>query len=217
VGERDEEISDINVRALESAATTLLEAGLVGSKFERSAQELDQWLAQTESTPFEMGLQRLGSLLGWKSVRPAGAGPDDVWTLGDELCLVFEAKTDETPSGPISKATLLQAAGHSVWAKANVPLRQGARIAVIIVSPRQQLDKEAAVHAQDLHCLLPAAIRELGQITIGALRQVRSTSAETEVLTLHWHLHEVFQKEKLFPDDVISRLVAQKVSDLPVT
>lgn len=215
--EKGEEVASTSALAIESIASCLLELGLIGSRFERVVQELDQELAQAESTPFELGLQQLGRLLGWKSIRPGGKGtPDGVWLLGDEIGLVFEAKTDETPSGPISKTTALQAAGHLDWARANLPLSERARVGIVVVSRRQHLDRAAVVHSRGLHCVAPSTIQTLGQTVAAALREVRSKSAETELLALHWNIHEVFQKEKLLPEDVLLRLTAQKISDLPL-
>ena len=59
---------------------------------------IERQLAGDEATPFELGLETLGKLLGFESVRRTDtAAPDSAWRDGDAIWFVFEAKTEEKP------------------------------------------------------------------------------------------------------------------------
>src|SRR5262249_34846727 len=92
----------------------LLEAhGRVGPQCGKAISQQRDKIHATASNRFEQGLEMLGRLLGAKAQRFTENGePDGFWLFGDWLAFVFEAKTDEDPSGRISLNTVRQAASH---------------------------------------------------------------------------------------------------------
>lgn len=210
------ELSLAASRAIELATEYLIDAGLVGARFERELQELHELLSQTASAPFERGLQKLGTILGWSARRPDEQGaPDSVWQLPG-LCLVFEAKTDEVPEAPISRTATQQAAGHARWAEARLTLQERTQIVIVLVSPRTQLAAAAGPHVDSVFVVAPGAIREIADEAMAAAREVRGTAAPGEPLLAQMKFSEVFRRSGLLPEDVVLRLTARSLRSLPV-
>lgn len=214
-GEGDQ-VPRIAAQACEAVASRLIEMGLLGSRFDKAATEMEDHLASTESTEFELGLLGMGRMLGWDATRPKESGaPDGVWQIVDKLVLLFEAKTDEDPKSGVSKSTLLQAGGHYKWTKAKLTLSGDTRVAVIVVTPRKFLDSTAVPHAADVYLISPDEVRSGAAQMLSVLRNIRGQSSEKEQLALQWTVYEAFRQQKLLPQDIFRKMTSRKMAELP--
>src|SRR5262249_27420773 len=137
--------------AAESIQERLMELGVVGPRFEAHLATVEESLGSTQANTYAQVLEDLGRLLGFLASRPDGSGaPDCVWSLERQAFIAFEAKTQETPEGSISLATVRQAQSHLDWLRAKEEPPAGAQTKSIIVTPRTTLAKSAAVSADGL-------------------------------------------------------------------
>jgi hypothetical protein len=104
-----------------------------------------------------------------------------VWSLDNEIFIVFETKPEETPDDPISVNTCRQAQGHEKWLREQPMIPGNAKVTTIVVSPRSVLAKEALPHADNLFYLPIVEMRKLATTTITNLRSTRSKAADLDV------------------------------------
>lgn len=83
------------------AAQALLRLQPRGRMFEPRMAEFLERIADDAATPFELGLQTLGELLGFESVRPnEQADPDGIWRDEDRQWFLFEPRPTSRQAGP---------------------------------------------------------------------------------------------------------------------
>ena len=104
-----------------------------------------------------------------------------MWSLDNEIFIVFETKPEETPDDPISVKTCRQAQGHEKWLREQPMIPGNVKVTTIVVSPRTVLAKEALPHADNLFYLPIAEMRKLATTTITNLRSTRSKAADLDV------------------------------------
>lgn len=165
--------SEYDARAAR-AASVLRRLGIRGTKFETKMRELEERLSANDATPFELGVETLGELLGFESLRRADtAAPDGAWRDGDAIWFVFEAKTEEKPTNPISATEVRQALSHPTWVSSNFGWEEPKETVNTIITYKGKVEPAAASIAERLFVVNPDVLRDLGQRTITVYRQVR--------------------------------------------
>ena len=175
----DDPIDDpLLLNASEAIERRLQQVGVTGAGFEGEAQAVINLLDSADSTPFEQGLERLGLWLGISAVRPSGTGvPDGVWPFSEEAILAFEAKSNESPEGPISLSTAREAQGHINWVKTTMPVLDSTIVSTVVVSDRITVASDALPNAANLFIVSLTYIRDLGRRVVAILRSLRSQAA----------------------------------------
>lgn len=198
--------------AAEGIYDQLVQLGFVGSKFERAMKQFESQIMNEDPEEFDQGLKLLGDYLGFDAEHPDdNAAPDSVWSLSDTL-LLLEAKSNESPDGEIGVDTCRQASGHLKWAGAH---RKGFRdIRVSVISPRTQLDKKAAPHAEQVLYSRIANVRELAKGAVSLLRQVRAESVEIAVETTRDNIRKKLLQERLDPRTVLKSIAGTRLLEL---
>lgn len=154
----------------------------VGKRFAKQVESFQRLIDSNEPHAFDRGLTELGELLGYKTSKPQEqAAPDSVWSLGNQVFLLFESKSDETPTDPISVSTCRQAQGHQKWLREQPMIPGNAEVAMIVVSSRTVLAKEAVPHADGLFYMPIGEVRALAQTALTTLRSIRSNAADLDV------------------------------------
>lgn len=150
--EIDVKIDEYSSYAVEKILENLSEFGSIGNYFERKIDEISKQIKSEDPVKFEVGLTQLGELLGFQTFRPnEEACPDSIWRLGDQIIIIFEAKSQQSPDHGISVQTCREANGHYNWSN-NDEFCQGAKKKiVVVVSPRELLKVDAAPHSSDLY------------------------------------------------------------------
>jgi hypothetical protein len=162
----------LSVRA--QAAVQWLRARFRSPKLERELAALEAGIAGDQATPFELAVETLGKLLGLESERPASeADPDGAWRDGTALWLLWEAKTEESPTGAITVTEVRQANSHADWIRHHYAWPEPERIITVIVTPKTRVNANVAgVPSEHLHLIAPAAVREIAAQAISIHRRL---------------------------------------------
>ncbi len=154
----------------------------VGKRFAKRLESFQPLIDSNAPDEFDRGLTELGELLGYKTSKPSEqAAPDSVWSLDNQVFLLFESKSDETPDDPISVSTCRQAQGHEKWLRKQPMIPGNAEVTTIVVSPRSVLAKEAVPHAEGLYYMPIGEVRTLVETGLTGLRSIRSKAADLDV------------------------------------
>jgi len=211
-----EVIDELTPLAVEAIRNRLQEWGLIGKKFE---DRMGGALADIRSDGhrnFHRGLDVLGQMLGFEAEEPKGsATPDCVWSLGDALYVVHEAKTEHTPDDAIGVNDVRQAQSHVNWVKANRPSNKNTSIVCVMETPRECVNKEALPHANTLCRAHPNEVRALTEEIMAVLRSARSAASGMSDEAILEDLMKRLQKACLCPANVASRLSQQQVKAMP--
>lgn len=202
--------------ALERVLNALERLGLHGKKFEEAVTECTRQLRATDAKQFEMGLENLGKLIGFDAIRPnEDAAPDGIWKLGEHFGLVFEAKSDQSPDGPVSLTDVRQARTHAEWVRSKQLLGEAAELVTLVVTPRRTIDDNAKTSAGDLRYFHIDELRTLFDRAAACLRRIRSGIASTDDAQALQLITAQFTADSLMPRDVASALIARRLGDLP--
>ncbi len=205
---------DYDARAA-CAGQVLRGYGLRGTKFESEMRELERQLGGDEATLFELGLEKLGKLLGFESTRRTStAAPDCAWRDGDEIWFVFEAKTDEKPNKPIAATQVRQALTHPTWVKENLGWEQPAETINALVTYKDEVEPAAAKLAEQLRAVAPEVIRKLAAKTIELYREIRGRARGLSEEALAAHFAEGFKRAGLSTESLKSKLGRYLVAKL---
>ena len=210
------EIDTTLLVAVEAIERQLLQVGISGPRFENEAQSLIDLLAKSESTPFEQGLELLGTWLGVDAKRPKGQGvPDGIWVFGEMAIVALEAKSDENPAGKISISTAREAQGHIKWVKSELNVPDCTPISSVVISDRSIMAPEAKPHIEALYVVSLDFIRQLASKVISTIRGLRAQASEVGSEEFRQVIAERLSQEKLDPDSLLSDLLRCRISDLP--
>jgi hypothetical protein len=192
--------------ALDNIQNLLSKLKPTGPLFEKKMKVYHDNIYNDSSSAFEEGLTTLGKLLGFESYHPGSdADPDSVWTLNDEVIILFEAKSSEKTDGVISVDTCRQSQGHYKWAGlAHKDYDNYKKKLCVVVSKRTRLDKSAIVHSGDLYYIHIDEIRQIFEKITGLLRRIRSQSGTYNKESIRIKLLEELKSSNLSPDEIIS-------------
>jgi hypothetical protein len=180
--ERTAESSRLTGILVQNVEEKLSDMQYVGKRFAKRIESFQSLIASDDPGEFDRGLTELGNLLGYKAAKPSEqAEPDSVWSLDNQVFVVFESKSDETPNDPISVSTCRQAQGHERWMRNQPMLPGNSEVLTIVVSPRSVLAKEALPHADGLFYVPISEMRTLAEAVVTNLRSMRSRAADLDL------------------------------------
>ncbi len=206
--------SEFDARAAR-AAGTLRGYSLRGRKFEQEMRELEHRVGGDEATPFELGLETLGKLLGFESVRRTDtAAPDTAWRDVDEIWFVFEAKTEEKPENAISATQVRQASTHPTWVRENLGWEEPGETINVLVTYRDEVEPAAAKLAEQLRAVDPDVIRKLAAKAIELHREIRGRARGLGDEALAAQFADGFKRAGLSTSSLKSKLGRQLVAKL---
>ena len=169
------EVDEFTAIAVETIRGHLVDWGAVGPRFEQQLSQVAENLQATQHGAFHQGLKGLGEMLGFHSELPTGkAAPDCVWSIGDLIYVIHEAKSGHALGNPIGTRDIQQANGHSDWLRANRTHTDNTQIWCLIESPRTAIEPEAIAHAKSLCHVTPGQLKEIYNGIAVSLRRVRS-------------------------------------------
>ncbi len=214
-GIREEAVTRLTGVQVQNIDEELVEMQYVGKRFANKMEVFRSEIYNDQADSFERGLEQLGKLLGYKAQRPSGqAEPDSVWSLDNQIFLLLEAKSDESPGDPISVSTCRQADGHAKWLR-NQPLIPGnAEVFVILISPRKVLAKEAVPHAQKVFYKTVEDIRALAETSVEALRSARSKASDLDAEDRINVIMDAVNGAGLNHEALLKRLTSMPISQL---
>lgn len=201
-----------------SEINALLEKwGLAGGRFARNLAVAKGNIQATSDPLFQEGLATLGKMLGAKThTWQAQGAPDGLWALGEWHNLVFEAKTDEQPSAGISLKTVRQASTHLQRAVADKLISKSVPCHVVVISPRQSLEKLAAPHVGNLCYISHTAVIDLFENAAKAIEAVRAIAPNLPEEQLQAKAIEIYRTQKVFLPDIQQLFTQTPLSKLPL-
>jgi len=209
---------EVTALAIEKMSDKLKDWGTVGSRFEKEVSQAIADLEAIEYKRFHRGLKALGEMLGFRAELFDGEGdPDCVWSIGSEVYIVHEAKSAHTPEGSISVNDVRQAQSHEDWIRNHRPCGSGTHILPVIESPRTMVSDKAVVYAKSLCHVAPEQMKAICEKIAAVLRKVRARACGLSDEKLLEYLHSEVAAAKLTPHDVVKRLSAEPVKNMPTT
>lgn len=201
-------------RRAHQAARYLRALGVRGARFEEKVAGMLDRLGSTEATGYEIALLELGQILGFEAARPNDeADPDVAWRDGPELWLVFEAKTEESPDGPLSADDVRQAETHPRWVENELGWTPPEHSVLAIVCPKSTIHSAAKKVAGDQVLVDPATVSEIASRAADAARSVRGSMRQLDDGALAELLAGRFREHRLGDDDLIEALEQRFVRD----
>ena len=202
---------------VENIQRALVSYGTTGPRFEKTIKIIEEQIKSDEYKKFELGLTRLGEILGFNATHPEGQGvPDCVWQISNKLIILFEAKSEEQETNGIPIRTCREASGHYNWAKNNLASYDDAKKICVVISRKEKLDINAIPHAENLYYIHIDRIREIFDEISGILRRIRSLSANSNEDSVRPKIIEELQKNKLDPICIVEEFESvplTKISD----
>jgi hypothetical protein len=182
--------------------------GWAGPKFRREIDAMVGLVGQTQHRQFHEGLERLGRCLGAQPTRTSEQGaPDVVWSFEADIHVVFEAKSEKSADGVLSKDDVLQAKGHVNWVKARlVSDAAAARVVPVIASPTSTLHDAATPHTEGLFWIHPEEVTKLAQTIAEVLSEARTAYAGKEFAQARGELSARLKLSNVHLDGVIELL-----------
>ena len=174
---------------------------------------------EQESTIFEDGHKRLGSLLGYESDNvETTAAPDPFWILNDDFCIVFEDHSPQNPhTSSIGANKVKQAELQPRWINDNISsLRTNAEIISVMISSCKTIDHNAKTFALDTCYWNLEEFQDWAKEAISVIRILRrSFSGETD---LNWRERamQAYKDKELDPSSFVKMLKTTKLRDLPL-
>ena len=149
--------------------------GWAGPRFEETVAKMVTQLNNPYHAVYHEGLETLGKCFGANTTRLTEMGaPDVVWSFADDSHVTFEAKTEKSPDGKLSKKDVQNAKGHLDWARAKLCRNAAtATLAAIVIAPSPELSQIALPFAGDLLYVSPEQIGKLAVQIVDNLRKLR--------------------------------------------
>ena len=189
--------------ASETIERRLQDVGVAGAAFESDVKDMLDKLDCSDAASFERGMERLGYWIGVEPARPKGKGvPDGVWTFPDQTVLVFEAKSNEQPTGPISLSTAREAQGHINWVVSHFQMQDSDGVSCVVISDRKTVSSDALPNVKGLSVVSLSYIRQFGRRVVSTVRALRAESAETSSDSFRRAIAERLKAEGLDPSNV---------------
>lgn len=173
-------------------------------------------LSQTLARPFERGLEHLGTMLGFESIRPGDdrpATPDGAWRDG-ALTIALEAKSEQRIGGELTASIIRQANSHGNWIAANLGW-PGDELLTLVISPKDGVGTdEAGLANADLHLVAPEIVAELAARAAAAEEHLASRVAglgDDDALRM---VQTVLDGYKLATADIVTAFRARPIRAL---
>jgi hypothetical protein len=205
--------ADYDLRA-DRAAQELQRLHLRGRRFERRIAEFLERINDDASTPFELGLQTLGELLGFESVRPnERADPDGIWRDEERQWLLFEAKTEVQAGRAVSAEDVRQATTHKQWAMNRYEWPEPATATTLLVTSQTDVDDDARVVAGDVYLVAPNVLRQIAERVAAVHREIRARAPGLSEEQLGAAFAAAFADRRLDTDSLVAQLAGRRVAE----
>jgi hypothetical protein len=185
-----------------------------GVRLNRELEKLGKRIESDEYKSFELGLQSLGEMLGFESIRPNDrADPDCAWREGGDLWLLWEAKTMEHRDAPLSAGDVRQANSHHTWVGRQLGWPEPQRSATMIVCAREEVHPDAAKVADARVALVPPeAVRDIARRTTAALSTIAAEGPSLGDEQLRVRVGQLFAEQRLGSAELAEELTGTPIA-----
>lgn len=206
----------ILAQTIEHLLHVLTNLGRGGGKFEKNVASFEEQIGANDSTNFELGLAKLGNLLGYESERPNQDGaPDGIWKIPNLAYVLFEAKSEQQEDAPIGKNDTQQTKGHLEWLHANRADADNLMSFSVMISPRIRIDPLALPHAEGVYICSLDEIRLVSQKIVSLLRDLRAFSGDNfDEALLGERAARNLEEFQLDPKSIVNLLIAKPLKNM---
>lgn len=205
--------AEFNLRA-DRAAQSLQRLHLRGRRFEQRMAEFLERINNDAATQFELGLQMLGELLGFESMRPnEQADPDGIWRDDDRQWLLFEAKTEVQPERPVSATEVRQVTTHRQWAVNRYGWPEPAHATTALITHQTQIDDQARAVAGDIYIVEPEVLRRVAERTVAVHREIRARALGQTEEEIRAAFAAAFRERRLDTASLVTLLTPRLLAD----
>jgi hypothetical protein len=185
-----------------------------GPRLRRELNRLSERIGSDSSQEFELGLETLGEILGFQSLRPnETADPDCAWREGTDLWLLWEAKTMEVADRQIPARDVRQANTHHNWVARQLGWPEPANSVTVLVCSREEIHPDAPAVADDRLALVsPATVREIAERAIAALTAAAHDAPALTPDKLRDRIAQLFIEYRLGTDVLLEELAAVRIA-----
>ena len=211
------EVDEMTATTVETIREHLVDWGAVGPRFEQQLNQISKNLQSTEHKAFHQGLKGLGEMLGFHSESPKrNVAPDCIWSIGNLIYVIHEAKSEHTPGDPIGARDIQQAQNHENWVRANRSWQDNTKILCLIESPRTTVASEALAYTESLCHVTPGQLKEMFNGIATVLRRVRSRLTNLSDEKVLEELSRELTEGNLGPMKLLERLSKMPVVNMAV-
>lgn len=185
-----------------------------GSRLSRELDRLTTRIATDEAQEFELGLETLGEILGFESVRPnERADPDCAWREGTDLWLLWEAKTMEIGGRQIPARDVRQANTHHNWVARQLGWPEPENSVTVLVCPRTEIHPDAPPLAEErLVLAAPAIVRGIAERAVAAVTAAGNEAPALSPDQLRERIGQLFIEHRLGTDVLLKELAAIRIA-----
>jgi len=186
-----------------------------GPRLRKELDTLAERIGSDDYKEFEMGLEMLGTCLGFESVRPKQkADPDCAWREGDKTWILWEAKTMEHPDKPLAARDVRQANSHRNWVSSQLSWPDPENSITVVVSQRDEVDSAAvAVCNADLFLVSPGVVSDIGVRVDHALTTAAAEAPGLTADQLRDRIAKLFSQHRLGTTELLEELTKDQISD----
>lgn len=193
-----------------NVANELANLGGAGTRFQRETDAMLKALGGAEPKAFERGIETLGRLLGFNvldrgKVEAKKAIPDAVWFIEHAVVFGWEAKSNDTGTGPIPIEDVRLARLHVDWIREQLKLEDDTSVTIVFTSPRPTLDPEAVKYAANLRHVVPADVHAFGELVVQTLAKIRNEATGASDEIVREVIVREFRRAHLLPYELPSR------------
>jgi hypothetical protein len=184
-----------------------------GPRLQKALELLTERIGSDDYREFELGLETLGEILGFESVRPnETADPDCAWREGSEVWILWEAKTMEHGDAPLAARDARQAGTHHNWVKRQLGWPEPDQSVTVVVCARDEIHPDAAAVADERLVLVsPSVVREIAGRAVQAIASGGNDAPVLDPEQLRDRIGQLFVQHRLGTGELL-----QEVTGLPV-
>jgi len=182
--------------------------------FETVTQNIWQNLNKDAAKPFELGIQKLGELIGFEAFNDDTDGAPDGWWIAGDACLVFEAHSDSDGTSSIGSRKARQISSHSTWLKENGKIDKDIKTISVLISPCKTIKAPAHGLLSDSSYWNIEDFRNWASNAILQVRKIRNSFSKPGDLVWQGQAITQLSKHKLAFSDILSHLDDSKAVDM---
>lgn len=186
-----------------------------GDRLRKQLDGMAERIRSDDYKKFELGLETLGSCLGFESVRPNEvADPDCAWREGDTAWIIWEAKTMEHAEKPLSARDIRQANTHRNWVSSQLGWPDPERSITVVVCRRREVETiAAAICNADLYLVPSVAVRDIATRADKALSTVAAEAPGLAPDALRQRIAGLFSQYRLGTTELLEELMNKQIGE----
>lgn len=216
---KDDQISHYMEYVIENIEKIILSTSRIGiNKFYDELNDVLHLLNNSNGEKFEQGHEKLGKLLGYRTLNPGGdAEPDPIWILNDKFCIVSEDKIYNSSSKKIPTKHVRQAGSHVNWIKNNaakLSMEKEPDSITVFITNSDDIDKSAAIHGNNVFYLNRDDFVNYAKRCVEVLKEIRRNFSNVGDVVWRESVIQKFIDNQITPKDYLNLISEKTISEL---